>query len=273
MPVSVLFGWVIVCKMVARLANLTTVKEKYNFDNSAVGRGLGKANVKSGMNKFWAGVTAVGITCAVQAAPTLTIFDGVNPLVTIVDGSAADYNSFAGAVLAVTNVGVWNLVITSGATKPVFGSATNPLMDLAIQASSSAAGSLTVTFSDNNFGPATGTLNASISGVVYAGASETVDYQVYGSAGNAVGSTTTLLANVGTALPIPLVANASGPLTLANPYSLTQVVKLTSFGASSDSMDASFNVTPVPEPGMFALPGLGLALWAARSARRKLTKN
>jgi len=213
------------------------------------------------------------VACAAKSAPTLTIFDGVNPLVTIVDGSAADYNSFTGAVLAVTNVGVWNLVITSGATKPVFGSATNPLMDLAIQASSSAAGNLWVGFSDNNFGPASGTLNATISGVVYAGAGETVDYQVYGSAANAVGSTDSLIANVGTSLPIPLVATASGPLALGTPYSLTQVVKLTAFGASSDSMDASFNVTSVPEPGVLAIPALSLAFFAVKSARRKLFKN
>jgi len=223
------------------------------------------------MNTFLKTTFGAALLCAAQtgpASPTLTIYDGVNPLLTISDGLAGDLASAPGGVLSATNVGPWNLLITSGATKPLFGTAGNPLADLSIQASSTGAGTLTFTFSDNGFGPIAGMLNASISGFANTGADETVGYQVFGSAANVVGATNSLLANVGANLSLPVLASASGALNWNTPFSLTEVVTLQAHGASNIGVDASFNVVPAPEPAPLTLAALGCALAAA--TRRKV---
>src|SRR5207237_340536 len=64
-----------------------------------------------------------------------------------------------------------NVTVTA-LTKPALGTATSPQMDVGVQAISSGAGTLTITFSDNNFGgsgPATGVLNGSATGTKVTG--------------------------------------------------------------------------------------------------------
>jgi len=225
------------------------------------------------MNTFLKTTFGAALLCAAQtgrANPTLTIYDGVNPLLTISDGLAGDLASAPGGVLSATNLGTWNLLITSGATKPLLGTAGNPLADLSIQAGSTGAGTLTFTFSDNGFGPMAGTLNATISGFASAGTGETVGYQVFGSAANVVGATSSLLANVGANLTLPVLASAAGPLNWNAPFSLTEVVTLQARGASNIGLDASFNVVPTPEPAPLTLATLGCALAAA--ARRQVSR-
>src|ERR1039457_944282 len=100
-----------------------------------------------------AGAILTSFTNRLNAAATLTLFDGVNPLITVVDNGPGDMFGATGAILVATNVGVWNLTISSAITKPLFGTSTDPVMDLGITASSTAAGSLRFVFSDNSFGP------------------------------------------------------------------------------------------------------------------------
>jgi PEP-CTERM motif len=50
---------------------------------------------------------------------------------------------------------------------------------------------------------------------------------------------------------------------------LSQVVQLTASGASSVSVDASLNVSTVPEPSTTALTFLGLALVTGLARRRR----
>jgi PEP-CTERM motif len=157
------------------------------------------------------------------------------------------------------------LTIASAITKPALGSTTNPLMDITVQAVSSSAGSLRYTFSDNGFGPASGTLTATMTGQVISGAPSTVGYDVYGDPANVLGATTVHLASTGTS-PLPAMVSGSGLLTLGAPYSLTQVVQLNASGASDISVDASFNV--IPEPSTIGLVAVGL-LGALTIRRRK----
>jgi hypothetical protein len=196
----------------------------------------------------------------------LTIFDGVNPLISISDNGAGDLNPATGELTLSTNVGVWSLSISTGVTKPALGGVTNPVMDLVIQASSTGAGSLTYTFSDNNFGSAPGTLKAAVSGHVISGAPTTVDYSVYGDQGDTVGALTTLLTTTGTT-PLPVLTSNSGPLALSSQFSLSQVVQLTASGSSAVSMDASLSV--IPEPSTTALTFLGLTFLVVGLSRRK----
>jgi len=62
--------------------------------------------------------------------------------------------------------------------------------------------------------------------------------------------------------------SCSGPLSLPTPFSLTQDVELDASGASSISIDASFDVTMIPEPSTIVIGAFGTAaLFASR--RRK----
>jgi MYXO-CTERM domain-containing protein len=220
----------------------------------------------SGGKLLLAGTMLTSFTNRVNAAATLTIYDGVNPLITVVDNGPGDMIGAIGAILVQTNVGVWNLDINTAITKPLFGSATAPVMDLSVQASSTAAGSLRFVFSDNGFGPASGLLSAIVTGHVVSGAPTTVTYDVYGDPANVVGATTVDIASAGTTA-LPTTATGSGPLALPAPFSLTQVETFVASGATSIIADASFQV--VPEPGVMGLGALGLAVFALGRPRRR----
>jgi len=200
--------------------------------------------------------------------PSLSINDGVDPVITIGDNTPGDLNPAIGVLTLSTNVGVWSLTVSTGASKPALGSSTNPVMDLVIQASSTGAGSLTYTFSDPGFTHAPATLNSTVSGHVISGAPTTIDYSVFGNASNIVGALTTQLTTTGT-VPLPILTSNSGPLGFSTPFSLSQVVQLTASGASAVSVDASLNVTSVPEPSSVALTSLGLAFLVTGFARRR----
>ena len=200
-----------------------------------------------------------------QAAASLTLYDGVNPLITVVDNGPGDLIGVTGAILLQTNVGVWNLAISTAVTKPLMGSTTDPVMDLDITAVSSAAGSLRLVFSDNGFGPATGILNAIVTGHIASGAPGSVTYAVYGDRFNVIGATNVLIASAGTT-PFPTSASGAGPLLLPTPFSLTQVETLVASGPTTINTDASFSV--VPEPTSIALTGLGLAVCLLRRFHR-----
>jgi hypothetical protein len=220
----------------------------------------------SGGRLLFACAILTSFTNRVNAAATLTLYDGVNPLITVVDNGPGDMFSAVGAILVETNVGVWNLSISSAITKPLFGSATAPVMDLGVTATSTAAGSLRFVFSDNGFGPASGTLVAIVDGQVN-GAPATVTYDVYGNAANVVGATTVHIASTGTT-PLPTTATGSGPLALSALFSLTQVETFVASGPTAINADASFSVV-VPEPGILALGTLGVAVFALSRSRRK----
>ena len=183
-----------------------------------------------------------------NAAAELTLYDGVNPLITVTDNGPGDFIVATGASYVRTNVGVWSLSINSAVTKPVLGSATDPVMSLIILANSTAAGSLRVVFSDTGFGPASGTLKAVMDGHVISGAGTTVTYDVYGDPANVLSATTVHIASTGTtAVPnSPTFATGSGSLTLPAPYSLTQVATIVASGPTTVSMGFSFSIPPPP---------------------------
>ena len=97
------------------------------------------------------------------AVPTLTISDGTTTQ-TVTDGSAGDGNSNVGVVTWVGSVGAWTLNVDTGSTKPYIGSVSSPAMDLSFLAGSSAAGTLTITFTDWGFVVPNGGVNDMING-------------------------------------------------------------------------------------------------------------
>jgi hypothetical protein len=208
------------------------------------------------LGPLMAGLLLAVSSLRADAAATLSLYDGVNPLITVVDNGPGDGLGVTGAILVQTNVGVWNFAISVAVTKPLFGSPTDPVMDLSVQANSTAAGSLRLVFSDNGFGPASGLLIGTVTGHVSSGAGTTVTYDVFGDPANVVGATTVDIASAGTTA-LPTTATGSGPLTLPAPFSLTQVETLVASGSTFLNTDASFQV--VPEPGVMGLAVLGLA--------------
>src|SRR5439155_1528512 len=106
------------------------------------------------------------------AIPTLTLSDG---LTTVIVPNVSFYSGPVGADWLVSVVGI---------TKPVFGSATSPEMELSLlSAASSVAGTLTVEFSDDFFGPTSGSITSSTGGTADNG---TVAYSTFADPGNAL---------------------------------------------------------------------------------------
>src|SRR5262249_9630080 len=98
----------------------------------------------------------------------------------------ADANPNDGKVTFLGGVGAnWTLLVDTGTSKPLNGSPAHPLMDLNFdEATSKGAGTLSVAFFDNKFGPS-GSLGAlaSIGGTLPPGA--TLTYKTYTHAGDA----------------------------------------------------------------------------------------
>jgi hypothetical protein len=166
-------------------------------------------------------VAALAVSLAAYAQPTLFITDGLTTAGPITGGG--------GSVLYVNpSFGDnWSVVITSGESKPLLGSATSPNMDITIQATSTGPGNnLTIAFSDNGFGPALGSFTALLDSHVVSGSGDAMSFNTYYDAGNALLALTTPLTSSG-----PLTGNNNGATfpggsISANPFSLTEVVTL-----------------------------------------------
>jgi len=203
------------------------------------------------------GLLLLGSSVA-YAVPTLIISDG-NPLdtVTVVDNGAGDLDSDAGVVEWSGTIGGWTVNVDTGVTKPVQGSATVPSMDLSYIDKPSAAGTLTITWSDTGFGPLTSPVIDFLAtwGVTNPSGTTAV-YDVYQSAGSTIPATG-LLINSGTLSG----ATSGSQIAVANftgsPFVLTQSLTLTATGkANSSSGDLTLDA--VPEPSALLLLGSGL---------------
>src|SRR5579871_4714264 len=136
---------------------------------------------------------------AAHADPVLIVSDGVTSSGPItLTGGAGTYSS-------ASFDGSWSVVVTTGESKPVIGSATNPNLELDIQATSlGSANPLTVILSDNNFGPTSGGQNAVaqfFGQPVGAGAGSDVIFNTYYDANNDLAGLSNLLTSSGTIFP------------------------------------------------------------------------
>ena len=142
-------------------------------------------------------IAAIATSIGAQADPTLYLTDGSTTVGPITGSGGLAY---FGAVFGDN----WAVIITSGTTKPLYGSATSPNLELSIQANCTGPGKdLTILFSDNNYGPFSGSLIAGIVGQAFSGAGQPVTYQAFmDSPGNAVLQLTTQLLNTGALTPV-----------------------------------------------------------------------
>ena len=197
-----------------------------------------------------------------RAIPTLTLSDGGSNTVTILDNGAGDLNPALGAVTFLGSVGIFDLNVSTGLTKPAQGSAAAPQIDLNSIDTSTGAGTLTITFSEDGFTGFPGTFHDHFGGT-----------QTNGSIVNTVLQNGMLLVTNGPFSTASFAGDASGALTGGAPYSLTQSVALTFSGPGMKSFDAGGNVA-VPDGGMtVTLLGLGLAgLAGVGRLRQRLVK-
>lgn len=219
--------------------------------------------MKNITNYLALGAVALGLTGAAQAVPTLSISDGVNPAIIVADGAGNDSNANAGVVTWIGSTGVWTVNVDTGITKPNVGSNQNPYMDLAFVDVSSAAGTLTLMFSETDF-TQLGSALASIGGTT----AGNVTYATYWSASNNLFALDNLLSSQGPFGPGAFSGSVSAGLVTGQPYSLTQVITITHAGAGTSSGDAELRV---PDSGStIALLGAALATLGLISRRRKV---
>ncbi len=223
------------------------------------------------------GALALAASPSLHAVATLRINDGINPVLTIGDGSVLpfDLNPLGGGVTYAGSMGVWTFLVTSGTSKPVSGSATVPEMHFSVQATSNSASllnNITFDFSDDGFGPTTGIFTADIGGALATGTGNTLSYQTFVSTTNSLFGGAALT-SLQTFTPPP--ASFSGSATssaqsLLAPYALTQTIKLTHInGSKTSSGDAVLGSSSVPDGGL-TVALLGGAMVGLVALRRKL---
>src|ERR1035438_9120055 len=179
---------------------------------------------------------ALAVAGSALATATLTISDGVTTTTVASPSGTVNYvnGSFDSA---------WSVVAVTGQTKPALGSASNPRMDLSIQATSlGPPRPLVITFPDNSFGPPPTNFQATLTGPLTSGTGATITYNTYYDAANVTGAETTLLTTSSILAP-PIYSSTStgGPINQA-PCSLTQVVTIGGSPGGSYTLDASLFV-------------------------------
>ena len=227
--------------------------------------------LKCTMKSLLAGVALLGLTSVAGAAAVLSIYDGVNPLITVVDNGPGDYNLSTGTISVITNVGVSSLATVTATTKPAIGSGTAPQMNIHITDTTSAYGTLRVVFTENGFGPFTGNLPFTMVGTVVGSFPATVTYSLYFDPADVIGATTIPIVSPDTTT-LPNPASGSGLVTLGAPYSLTEVIQITMDAADTVDLTASFPmVAAVPDGGM-TVALLAMSLVMVETVRRKKAK-
>jgi hypothetical protein len=175
-----------------------------------------------------------------QAAAQLRLSDGTTTVV-ITDGDAQDSASASGVVSYVGAVGPnWNVAVT-GSTKPAFGSAAAPLLDVSLTATSQGGGFLTAELTDEGFTTAS-TITPDVIGRMF-GTSGSISEVIWSDSGNGAFAKTMQVASVG-----PLTPDGTGTVSgsggggftgAVTPYSLTEMVTLTNNAAGGASIDAA----------------------------------
>lgn len=209
---------------------------------------------------------SVGVLARAEAIPMLRLTTDTADTITIGDGLVGDVNAATGAVTFVGPVGLWNINVTAGLSKPILGSPESPLLHLTSMnmTSSGLPGSITIELTDTDF---TVQDQARVLAGIGGMAEGNVTFRTFFDETNtAFGQGTELTSQSFSSGPFSGSAGTS--LTALGLYSLTMLVTISHDGQpwQASSFDATIHV---PEPSTIALLGAGL-LVIGFAARRKI---
>lgn len=209
-----------------------------------------------------------------HAIPMLMLYDGTTTK-TIFDGGVGDSNAAPNVISFNGSIGAWTLTVSTGL---VLGTTTEPQLVMSSVDRSSRAGTLTLYFSANGFGPTLGgDVDVAFGGTLAKNAS--IQLKVADNPNNVLLNRTNFT-SAGTVLTSqsftgPNVVNAfsgevSAPFSVTGPYSISEMVKIThtAAGVSSFGADAVFHT---PDGGTTAAM-LGAGLLLVAYFRRRLAQ-
>lgn len=211
-----------------------------------------------------------------HATPMLRITDGVNNIV-ISDNGVGDASPAVGHVnYANPTFFGWNILVSSGVTKPILGSATSPALDLNyfVIRGAGSVGTLTIYFSENGFDLTTvGKLETSAGGTLGSQGSPSVNVRTYYDLGNTELATTTLLtSHLFTGTGGYSGNDVGGPVGPDNSVAFTVRLDISLPIGAAASGDTDLHLS-VPESGsmitLFGTALLGLGILAIRSRRAR----
>lgn len=198
-----------------------------------------------------------------EAATIIELSDGITTE-TVVDQGPGDLSPTHGVVVFSGVVGVFNVNVTTGLSKPLLGSDSEPILDLnSVNVSSGGIGTLTVKLTSTDYtGPAPGTATLDVGGTT----NGTISVDSFIDPGNAPFGAAIPTGSLGLFTPGPFSGSSGGPAAVTPLTSATIIATITHDDLGDvTSFDAEYRI--VPEPGSLALIGLG-GLFLARRRRR-----
>lgn len=245
------------------------------------------------ISKLCGGAVVLAFASTVQATPTpnppvLFFWDSTGANKAVGDNDGTDLDPATATVTWLGTVGNWTVSATTGLSKPTQGNAVAPIMDLNFGAKGNAAGTVSIAFFDNGFGPSglAGAL-ATIGGTFPGGLGVTLNYSTYTEANNNIptflGSGALDLTGFNLLTSHTYNSQALGSVFGsidsggsisggANPYSLLQVITITTDHRMGSAVTGDSTLT-VPDGGMtLMLLGSGLTGLALlrRSSKAKV---
>lgn len=221
------------------------------------------------MKKTMVGMAVVGLVLSglytAGAKPFLTMDDG-STFIKVVDGGAGDGSPIDGMVAWTGLISpTWFIAVNSGLTKPAYGSATAPMMDLNFMDGSFGAGTLTIKWTDDGFTMPGGTLIANIGGTMAFGGGEITYWTEY----NGVKVTELDFRTP----PSGYTGTDTATIPANGSFSLTQVIVIKHYltqGVSVSSGNAELMgfAIPIPDGGMTAVL-LGFVLLGVEGLNRR----
>ena len=185
--------------------------------------------------------TALSSSAALQIRITDGSPGGTN--ITVVDQGADDFNLTVGSVSYSGPIGSnWIATVSSGASKPLLGSAAAPQVDLqSLGVSSSSGGTLIIELTDTDFtgaGPAQITIGGNTAGQV--------NLNVFTDNANAGFGKISTVASLGPIVGLGFSQIVPAAVTALAPYSITFELRIAHVAGGATGLDAELVVNPPP---------------------------